>query len=106
MEKKNTQQGISIYSVLFIVFLVLKLTNLIDWKWIWVLSPLWIWAALYLVGLIVVAILRREPKYRSPKVTYGKPLIWDAKTQTMYVAPAEEVNISENHNYDSDQEAN
>lgn len=29
-------------SILFIVFLVLKLTNVIDWSWWWVTSPLWI----------------------------------------------------------------
>ncbi len=28
--------------LLFITFLVLKLTEVIDWPWIWVTSPLWI----------------------------------------------------------------
>ena len=28
--------------LLFIVFLVLKLTEVIDWSWWWVTSPLWI----------------------------------------------------------------
>ena len=27
---------------LFIVFLILKLTKVIDWSWVWVTSPLWI----------------------------------------------------------------
>ena len=40
-------------AVLFIVFLILKLTNIIDWRWIWVFSPLWIVAAL--VALVIVA---------------------------------------------------
>ena len=26
---------------LLVVFIVLKLTNLITWEWVWVLSPLW-----------------------------------------------------------------
>ena len=33
--------GLSFGGVLFIVFLVLKLTNYIDWSWWWVTAPLW-----------------------------------------------------------------
>lgn len=43
--------------VLAIVFIVLKLCKLIDWSWVWVLSPLWISAALTLVLCIVLLIL-------------------------------------------------
>ena len=32
-------------SILTIVFVVLKLTDSIDWSWLWVLSHLWISAA-------------------------------------------------------------
>jgi hypothetical protein len=28
--------------LLFALFLALKLTNKVDWSWIWVTSPLWI----------------------------------------------------------------
>ena len=28
--------------VLTVIFIVLKLCRLIDWSWIWVLSPFWI----------------------------------------------------------------
>lgn len=35
--------------MLTIVFVVLKLTEVIDWSWWWVLSPLWIGLALFLV---------------------------------------------------------
>lgn len=34
--------GLSLYSALFLVFLVLKLTGHIAWSWWWVTSPLWI----------------------------------------------------------------
>ena len=34
--------GISLGTVLFLVFLVLKLTEVIDWSWWWVTAPLWI----------------------------------------------------------------
>lgn len=43
--------------VLAIVFIVLKLCKLIDWSWLWVLSPLWISAALTLVLYTVLLIL-------------------------------------------------
>ena len=32
----------TVVSIVFIIFLILKLTNKINWPWIWVLSPLWI----------------------------------------------------------------
>lgn len=33
---------IGFLGLLTLVFIVLKLTNYIDWSWVWVLSPLWI----------------------------------------------------------------
>ena len=41
-ESKNNNAGVNIASILFLIFLVLKLTNLIDWSWWWVFSPIWI----------------------------------------------------------------
>lgn len=38
-----------------IVFIVLKLCGVIDWPWLWVLSPLWISAALF-ASIIMIAI--------------------------------------------------
>ena len=38
----TTRGGIGFSSMLFIVFLVLKLTDIIDWSWVWVFAPLWI----------------------------------------------------------------
>ena len=42
---ENKTQGIGLGGVLFVVFLVLKLTGHIDWSWWWVTSPLWIGVA-------------------------------------------------------------
>lgn len=43
MENNNYEyNGVSFSSILFLVFLVLKLTNVIDWSWWWVTAPLWI----------------------------------------------------------------
>ena len=38
----KTARGVSMGDTLLIVFLILKLTKLIDWSWWWVLSPLWV----------------------------------------------------------------
>lgn len=45
--------GVGFVGLLTIVFVVLKLTDNIDWSWWWVLSPLWISAA---IGLFVGAL--------------------------------------------------
>jgi TRAP-type C4-dicarboxylate transport system permease small subunit len=57
--------GIGLGTVLAIVFTVLKLTEVIDWSWWWVLSPLWIPFALVLLIFLValpfaIAKVRRE----------------------------------------------
>jgi len=58
---KTSSSGIGLSGVLFIVFLVLKLTGNIDWSWWWVTSPLWIpivlLASVFLVMLLVVILL-------------------------------------------------
>lgn len=33
---------IGVIDILGIVFIILKLTEVINWSWIWVLSPFWI----------------------------------------------------------------
>jgi hypothetical protein len=60
MVKENTSGGIGIGMILFIVFLVLKLANVIDWSWWWVTSPLWIpfVIAAIIIGIVgVIAII-------------------------------------------------
>lgn len=48
MESK-TSGGISFLGLLQIAFIVLKLCGVINWKWLWVLSPTWIPMALIVV---------------------------------------------------------
>ena len=52
-----TSGGLGLGSVLFIVFLVLKLTNVIDWSWWWVTAPLWIPIGLAVMIFIVTALV-------------------------------------------------
>ena len=49
--------GITFPMLLFLVFLVLKLTNVITWSWWWVTAPLWVGPATILAFLIVLLIL-------------------------------------------------
>lgn len=53
-------------TVLFVVFLVLKLTGLIAWSWWWVTAPLWIGFVIVLplwvfAGAITVATQKSDP---------------------------------------------
>ena len=57
MADNNTSNGIGVGTTLFIVFLILKLTNTIDWSWWWVTSPLWLPLALGIVILGVVGVV-------------------------------------------------
>lgn len=49
--------GIGFTTLLQIAFIVLKLTKVIAWKWVWVLAPTWISAII--VGIILIWIFRR-----------------------------------------------
>ena len=59
MENKSsvTIQGAGFSGLLTIVFIVLKLIGVINWSWIWVLSPIWISAALPILLIILVAFM-------------------------------------------------
>lgn len=53
--------GIGVGTVLFLVFLVLKVTGQIDWSWWWVFSPLWIGGAIALVVMVsAIVVLSRK----------------------------------------------
>ena len=45
--------GLTFLDALTIVFIVLKLCNVIDWSWWWVLAPLWMpFAFIFLIYLL------------------------------------------------------
>ena len=68
-ESKTTKRnGVGFTGLLTLVFITLKLTNYIDWSWWWVLSPLWIGVAVFLlilaIGIIAIAATHED---NSPK---------------------------------------
>lgn len=46
--------GLSFTAALGLLFIGLKLGNVIDWSWTWVLAPLWIPMA---IGLVIILIM-------------------------------------------------
>lgn len=57
--KNNTGAagGLSFCGLLTIAFIVLKLTGVIDWSWLWVLAPAWIPAAIAIAVILVVLVV-------------------------------------------------
>ena len=53
----TTSGGLGFSGVLTIAFIVLKLTGVIDWSWLWVLCPLWISVLLFIAILIFCVII-------------------------------------------------
>ena len=54
--KKFSNMGLNLGKVILVVFIILKLTKVIDWSWWWVLSPAWIEAAIIIIVLSYIAI--------------------------------------------------
>ena len=56
--------GIGCSTVLLLIFVVLKLAGLVDWAWVWVLSPLWLTAlpVLLILAVLVAAACAAEGK--------------------------------------------
>jgi len=56
-KESNSTSGISFFTVLFIVFLILKLTHTIDWSWWWVTAPLWGGVAAVILVLVLIVMI-------------------------------------------------
>lgn len=58
MKKEDAKiaTGLSLPVVVFIVFLTLKLSGVIAWPWVWVLSPIWIEGCI-LWAFVIIALI-------------------------------------------------
>lgn len=56
-KKTTSAGGVSIFTVLTLIFVVLKLVGVIEWSWIWVFSPIWIPIALCFVIIVPIVII-------------------------------------------------
>jgi hypothetical protein len=61
--------SVKFYCILTIFSLTLKLTNVVDWSWLWVLSPLWI-PILYI--LLIIIFLLVYSYYQFKKAVYNE----------------------------------
>lgn len=56
--EKNASVSINIPTVLFMVFLILKLVGVISWSWWWITAPLWMPTAFMVILAITFGIAR------------------------------------------------
>ena len=55
MNNNSRNYGIGFTGLLTIAFIVLKLCHVIEWSWLWVLSPLWISFIIFMMVVIWLA---------------------------------------------------
>lgn len=51
------ESSLGLPTILFLIFLVLKLCKVINWSWLWVFSPLWISAIIWLIVFIILYLI-------------------------------------------------
>lgn len=65
-----TSGGLGFAGLLTIAFIILKLCHVINWKWIWVVSPIWISAGVAILILLfyftIIILLSRKNNYKKP----------------------------------------
>lgn len=66
MKDNSRSGGLSFCSVLTIVFIVLKLCDVIHWSWIWVLSPSWIPLILVILFLLYIKVQEKGDDWFDP----------------------------------------
>ena len=53
----SSSGGIGFAGLLTVAFVVLKLTNYIDWSWWWVVSPMIVGCSIVIMALVIVIVL-------------------------------------------------
>jgi len=56
-DTSSSSGGIGFFGLLTIVFIVLKLTGVIHWSWVWVLAPAWIGLILAITVILAVFLI-------------------------------------------------
>lgn len=57
-ENSSSSGGVGFFGLMFLIFMTLKLTEVIDWSWWWVTAPLWGGFAFIFFIIIIVAIIK------------------------------------------------
>jgi hypothetical protein len=61
-DSSYNSSGVGLPMLVFIIFLILKLTHNIDWSWWWVTSPLWISFGLAVILIVFAYVFLRAGK--------------------------------------------
>lgn len=48
--------GFGFTFLLSIIFFIMKICKLIDWTWIWIVSPIWIYLGINFISVIIILI--------------------------------------------------
>jgi len=56
--KSNSSGGVGVVGLLGIAFIILKICDVIDWSWWWVLLPFWGGLALLAIGITIVVLIK------------------------------------------------
>ena len=62
MEEQAKNKGIDFFEALTLIFITLKLTDFIDWNWVWVLAPFWGKFALAGIYFLIMLALKVSDK--------------------------------------------
>ena len=56
-QNNNYNSGIGFVGALQVAFIVLKLCKIINWSWLWILSPMWIGFVVSIMFIIFLVFL-------------------------------------------------
>ena len=60
----NIRLGGELFTTLGLIFIVLKLLDIITWSWLWVLSPFWIQ---FIIGIVIILLIILVKSYLHKK---------------------------------------
>ncbi len=69
---------LSFPTILTIIFVVLKLTKTINWPWVWVVSPIWIFLLLAFIFLAIILIVNKNNIWGKRKWKFNEKM-WEIK---------------------------
>jgi hypothetical protein len=61
-ENSSSSGGVGFFGLMFLIFMTLKLTSVIDWSWWWVTAPLWGGFALIFFIVVIIALIKAFDK--------------------------------------------
>lgn len=67
-DSKSSDAGIGFTGLLQLLFIGLKLADVIDWSWWWVLAPTWISLGIVILVVIAVFIVSAVSVSKTPEI--------------------------------------